>query len=55
VTLLSSGNYQHALGAAVALAPPASPTPFAHISTRLHFVSAHTEFSLLEHAPPAVS
>jgi hypothetical protein len=55
VTLLSSGNYQHMLGAAIALAPPAPPIAFTHISTRFHFVSARLEFSLLEHAPPAVS
>jgi hypothetical protein len=55
VTLLSSGNYQHTLGAAIAPAPPAPPTAFTHISTRFHFVSAHLQFSLLEHAPPTVS
>jgi hypothetical protein len=55
VTLLTSGNYQHTLGVAIAIAPPAPPTAFTHISTRFHFVSAHLEFSLLEHAPPTVS
>lgn len=55
VTLLSSGNYQHTPSAAISVAPPVPPTSFAHALPGFHFVSAHLEFSLLEHAPPAVS
>jgi hypothetical protein len=55
VTLLASGNYQHTPTTAISVAPPAPPTSFAHPLTGFHFVSAHLEFSLLEHAPPAVS
>jgi hypothetical protein len=55
VTLLASGNYQHTPSAAISVAPPVPPTAFAHALTGFHFVSAHLEFSLLEHAPPAIS
>ena len=55
VTLLASGNYQHTPNAAISVAPPASPSSFAHALPGFVFVSAHLEFSLLEHAPPAVS
>ncbi|MDP9097379.1 MAG: hypothetical protein M3N48_00085 [Verrucomicrobiota bacterium] len=55
VTLLTSGNYQHTPAVAIAVAPPASPTSFAHALHSFQLVSAHLEFSLLEHAPPAVS
>src|SRR2546421_12424388 len=55
VTLLTSGNYQHTPTATIALAPPAHPTSFVHASASFPLVSAHLEFSLLEHAPPAVS
>lgn len=55
VTLLTSGNYQHAPNAAISLAPPAPPTAFAHTLAPFKLVSAHLEFSLLEHAPPVLS
>lgn len=55
VTLLTSGNCQHAPNATISLAPPAPPTAFAHTLASFRFVSAHLEFSLLEHAPPANS
>ncbi|MEN3370173.1 MAG: hypothetical protein V7609_2316 [Verrucomicrobiota bacterium] len=55
VTLLTSGNYQHTVSDTIALAPPTPPKAFVHISARLQLVSARLEFSLLEHAPPALS
>jgi hypothetical protein len=55
VTLLTSGNYQHTPAAAISVAPPTPPTSFAHALDSFQLVSAHLEFSLLEHAPPAVS
>ena len=55
VTLLTSGNYQHTPIATISLAPPTPPTAFAHTLASFRLVSAHLEFSLLEHAPPAVS
>lgn len=55
VTLLTSGNYQHTPNVAIALAPPAPPTAFAHIFSSVRLVNAPLEFSLLEHAPPAIS
>jgi hypothetical protein len=55
VTLLTSGHYQHTPTVSISVAPPAPPATFAHAFTSFHFVSAHLEFSLLEHAPPAVS
>jgi hypothetical protein len=55
VTQLASGNYQLTPTPAISLAPPAPPTSFAHALPDFLFVSAHLEFSLLEHAPPFVS
>jgi hypothetical protein len=55
VTLLTSGNYQHTPTAAISVAPPVPPAAFAHTFASFQLVSAHLEFSLLEHAPPAVS
>ena len=55
VTLLTSGNYQHTVSDTIAIAPPLPPTAFAHISCRFQLISARLEFSLLEHAPPAIS
>ncbi len=55
VTLLTSGNYQHTPTATIAPAPPASPTAFAHTFRSFQLVTAHLEFSLLEHAPPVNS
>jgi hypothetical protein len=55
VTLLTSGNCQHTPIAPISLAPPAPPAAFAHVLVTFQLVSAHLEFSLLEHAPPALS
>ena len=55
VTLLTSGNYQHTPNATISLAPPTPPTAFAHVFSISQPVNARLEFSLLEHAPPAVS
>jgi hypothetical protein len=55
VTLLTSGNYQHTVSDTITLAPPPPPKAFAHISARFQLISARLEFSLLEHAPPALS
>jgi hypothetical protein len=52
VTLLASGNCQHTPVATISVA---SPQAVAHISRSFSLVTAHLEFSLLEHAPPAVS
>jgi len=55
VTLLTSGNYQHTATDTIAIAPPPPPTTFAHVSRRFQLVSTRLDFSLLEHAPPALS
>jgi hypothetical protein len=55
VTLLASGNCLHTPVTTISLAPPARPQTLAHISRSFSLVTAHLEFSLLEHAPPAVS
>lgn len=54
VTLLMSGTYQHTVSDTIAIAPPPA-TAFAHVSFRFQLVSPRLEFSLLEHAPPALS
>ena len=55
VTLLTSGNYQHTPIAPISLAPPAPSTAFAHVLVSFQLVSAHLDFGVLEHAPPAIS
>jgi hypothetical protein len=55
VTLLTSGNYQHTPQATISLAPPAPPKLFVLLQASFSLVSAHLEFSLLEHAPPTKS
>jgi hypothetical protein len=55
VTLLASGNCQHTPITTISVAPPARPQALAHISRSCSLVTAYLEFSLLEHAPPAVS
>jgi len=54
-TLLASGNYQHTPTVTISLAPPSPPTTFVQAFASFQLVSAHLEFSLLEHAPPAIS
>jgi hypothetical protein len=54
VTLLTSGNYQHTVSDTIAPAPP-PPAAFAHVFSPFQLVSERLEFSLLEHAPPAIS
>ena len=52
VTLLSTGNCDHTPCDAIAIAPyPPAPT-FELSNSDFLLVSAHIEFSLLEHAPP---
>jgi hypothetical protein len=55
VTLLTSGNCQLTPITPISLAPPTPPAAFAHVLVSFHLVSTHLEFSLLEHAPPAIS
>jgi hypothetical protein len=55
VTLLTSGNYQHTPLAAISVAPPPPPKVFVPAPASFLLVTAHLEFSLLEHAPPANS
>jgi hypothetical protein len=55
VTLLASGSYQHTPIVTISLAPPLTPKKFVQVPTSFELVSAHLEFSLLEHAPPANS
>ena len=55
VTLLTSGNYQHTPAVSISVAPATPPAAFTHAFANFQFVSAHLEFSLLEHAPPSVS
>ena len=55
VTLLTSGNYQHTPIDTISLAPPAAPEAFVQALASFQLVSAHLEFSLLEHAPPVNS
>jgi predicted metal-binding membrane protein len=54
-TLLASGSYQQTPLATISLAPPAPPGTFVQALPGSPLVSAHLEFSLLEHAPPAKS
>jgi hypothetical protein len=55
VTILTSGSCQHTPIAPISLAPPTPPAAFAHVLVSFQLVSARLEFSLLEHAPPAIS
>jgi hypothetical protein len=55
VTLFSSGNCQHTPNPTISLAPPAPPASFVLALASFQLVSAHLEFSVLEHAPPSVS
>jgi hypothetical protein len=55
VTLLTAGNCEHTPCDAIAITP--QPPKPASVFFHRHFqlVSAHLDFSLLEHAPPAIS
>ena len=55
VTLLASGNCQHTPVATISVAPLAPPRAVAHFFQSFSLCTAHLEFSLLEHAPPAIS
>jgi hypothetical protein len=55
VTLLTSGNYQHTPIVEISVAPPLPPTTFVHAFASFQLIGAHLDFSLLEHAPPAIS
>jgi hypothetical protein len=55
VTLLSAGNCEHTPCDTVALAPPPPRPASAPFHRHFQLVSARLEFSLLEHAPPAIS
>ncbi|HEX7517075.1 MAG TPA: hypothetical protein VF345_07285 [Chthoniobacterales bacterium] len=55
VTLLTSGNCAHTPSDAITIAPP-PPQPASRFSQPgFQVVSPRLEFSLLEHAPPAIS
>ncbi len=55
VTLLSSGNCAHTPSNAITIAPP-PPQPASRFSQPgVQLVNQRLEFSLLEHAPPAIS
>ena len=55
VTLLTAGNCQHTPQVAISVAPPAPPKIFVPLQASPCVVTAGLEFSLLEHAPPAIS
>jgi len=55
VTLLTAGNCQHTPCDTIALAPPPPRSASAPFHRHFQLVSARLEFSLLEHAPPAIS
>lgn len=55
VTLLTAGSCEHTPSATVTLAPPPPRPATAPFHCHFELVSAHLEFSLLEHAPPTIS
>lgn len=55
VTLLTAGNCEHTPCDTIALAPPPPRPASAPFHRHFQLVSARLEFSLLEHAPPAIS
>lgn len=55
VTLLTAGNCKHTPCDAIALAPQPPRPASAPFHRHFQLVSARLEFSLLEHAPPAIS
>lgn len=55
VTLLTAGNAEHMPCDAIAIAPQPPQLTFTLVRRHFPLVSARLEFSLLEHAPPAIS
>jgi hypothetical protein len=55
VTLLAAGNCEHTPCDAIAIAPQPPKPASALFHRHFQLVSARLEFSLLEHAPPAIS
>jgi hypothetical protein len=55
VTLLTAGNCEHTPCDAIAIAPPPPKPAFALFHRPFQLISARLDFSLLEHAPPALS
>ena len=55
VTLLAAGNCEHTPCNTIAIAPQPPEETSALVCYRPRLVSARLEFSLLEHAPPAIS
>jgi hypothetical protein len=55
VTLLTTGNCDHTPWDTIAPAPPPPAPAAAPFHRSFQLVSARLEFSLLEHAPPAIS
>jgi predicted NAD/FAD-dependent oxidoreductase len=55
VTLLTTGSCEHTPFDAIAIAPPAPRPASALVHRHFPLASGRLEFSLLEHAPPAIS
>lgn len=55
VTLLSSGSCDHTVGNAITIAPQLLRPEFAFSQNHFPSIALRLEFSLLEHAPPALS
>ena len=55
VTLLTAGNYEHTPCDTIAIAPQPPKPASALFHRHFQLVSARLDFSLLEHAPPALS
>ena len=55
VTLLTAGNCEHTPCDAIAIAPPPPKPASTPFHRHFQLVSERLDFSLLEHAPPALS
>src|ERR1700694_3698350 len=55
VTLLTAGSCEHTPSDAIAIAPQPPKPASVFFPRHFQLVSAHLDFSLLEHAPPAIS